>query len=165
MVTRLATLRPFLTCGVAGWLVFLALTATGCRSKTPQKAVGKPAPSTTPALPAASSLPDPEQTVMVTFIKGESCAPSTCNAFHCEVFSSGQTQGVPSHIARCRWQDTRAPNPASVNRCAYVHYSEDPARGGFNNMFLSKPADEGCAPDPEFTKLIQTDVGYAGQLP
>ncbi len=167
MLIGLATFRRFFGPRWASWLLLSTLLAVaGCRSASPEQPAGKPAASAGAAPQALPALPAAARDVMIMFIKRESCQPSTCNAFSCETFSSGQTQGLPSHIARCKWQDSKAPNPASVNRCAYIHYSENAARDGFQNMFLAKlAASDTCAPDPEFTKLIKADLGYTGQLP
>jgi hypothetical protein len=170
MSLEFETFRRSVAPGRASWLLLSALVAaTSCRSASPEEPAGKPLASTGAApqvLPASSAVPAAARDVLIMFIKRETCQPSTCSAFSCETFSSGQTQGLPSHVARCKWQDSKAPNPTSVNRCAYTHYSENAARDGFQNMFLAKLASgDGCAPDPEFTKLLKTDLGYTGQLP
>jgi hypothetical protein len=100
------------------------------------------------------------------FIKAEICEPSTCESFRCETFSDGTAQGLPSHIARCRWLDSRSKTSASQSRCAYVHYSVDSQANGFKNLFLSAQASsDTCARDKEFSALIKDSQGYSGRVP
>jgi hypothetical protein len=138
--------RPTLTL-LAG-AVFCAFAACSVRSA--------------PKLPP---VPETHREMLTSFIKHQTCAPTTCDAFTCETFSSGQTKGLPSHVARCRWADTRS-GGGGPNRCAFVHYSEDKQAQGFGNLFLSVLfAGTACHSDPEFAARIKETQGYSGSVP
>ena len=123
----------------------------GCRSSTS----GTPAP-----------IPDFHKEALAAFIKYESCEPTTCDAIACETFSEGQTKGLPSRIARCRWTDNRTAISGTRKRCAYVHYSADEESGAVGNMFLSSRAfGDTCEPDKEFSDLVKGSQGYSGRIP
>ena len=103
---------------------------------------------------------------MVAFIKHETCQPGTCDGFSCETFSDGQTRGLPSHVVRCKWNDTRVAGAIGANRCAYVHYSVDASNQALRNLHCSAPtSSEGCQPDKKFLEAVKTSEGYSGRLP
>jgi hypothetical protein len=146
---RLRPISPTLVMSLLA--VWTLTTSAGCRSKTSEK------------LPPVS---DAHLEAMVTFIKHEACKPSSCDGFACETFSEGQTKGLPSHLVRCRWMDSRIADSATPKRCAYVHYSVDSAGQGFRNLFLSSPAfSDTCEPDKEFSSRVKSSQGYSGRMP
>lgn len=132
--------------------LLVACATSACRSR--------------PAKPVAAPLPVDHQDVLTSFIKVTKCAPTTCDAVACMNISDGETEKMPSHLVRCRWNDTRTTTSGTPKRCAYVHYSVDVARNGFGNMFLSEPAfGDDCAPDAAFVELIKKTKGYSGAMP
>jgi hypothetical protein len=126
--------------------------ASGCRSS--KKPLG------------GAPLPEKEQEALAAFIKVAKCEATTCDKVKCTTYSDGQTDKLPSHVAKCRWTDTRASsNGGSHQRCAFTHYSYDQGRAAFGNMFASEPvAAEDCAPDKAFVQLIKNELGYSGEL-
>jgi hypothetical protein len=141
---RLATVSAT---AVAGWAFLLVLTGAGCH---------RPARPLTP-------VPADHVEALTGFIKHEACQPSTCGDFVCEAFSEGVTQGMPSRIVRCRWNDNRTEN---ARRCAYVHYSVDTARMAYGELFLSTPAiGEACHSDQAFNERVRGSARYTGAVP
>lgn len=129
----------------------LASAAVACRSK--------------PAAPPPAPIPQNVRDALTGFIKHEACEATTCDGVVCEPFSDGVTQGLPAHIARCTWTDTRVSPPGTTNRCAYVHYGVDAPNHGYGYLFLSvrKPV-ESCEADKEFVGLVKGQ-GYSGRFP
>ncbi|HEY2900825.1 MAG TPA: hypothetical protein VGL59_09640 [Polyangia bacterium] len=116
--------------------------------------------------PNAAPIPQEHLEVMKTFIKHESCTPTTCDKVTCQSFSDGMTKGLPSHVVRCRWIDDRAGKSETPNRCAYVHYSVDAKNQGYGNLFLSTPSSgETCQTDSAFSERIKDTQGYSGAVP
>jgi hypothetical protein len=145
-------------------LLGLALLAPGCSRSKGNDAKTEASSLQTSAV-AAQALPvsAAHLQALTVFIKHTSCEPNGCWTFACETFSDGETQGLPSHIARCRWNDKRGTGTGQ-NQCAYVHYSEHP--DGFRNLFISARApSDTCAPDAAFTALIKETQGYSGKPP
>jgi hypothetical protein len=131
-------------------LVAWALTAIGCRT-------------TAEKLPPVSEA---HLEAMTNFIKHQACQPSSCANFACETVSDGQTKGLPSHLVRCRWEDSSNGTPGTFNRCAFVHYSVDAGGTAYRNLFLSSVGfSDACPSDKEFYKLIKIDQGYSGRVP
>jgi hypothetical protein len=112
-------------------------------------------------------LPTSDHEAVAAFIKALKCEATACDAIVCVNVSDGQTDGLPSHLARCRWTDRRV---SSANdgpkRCAYVHYSYDANRKAFGNVFISEPAHaDTCTPDAAFVELVKTSSKYSGPMP
>lgn len=133
-------------------VLLLAASALACRSK--KAAEERP-------------LPTSDHEAVAAFIKAMKCEATSCDAIACVNVSDGQTDGLPSHIARCRWTDRRV---SSTNdgpkRCSYVHYSFDANRKAFGNVFISEPAHgDTCVADATFVELVKTSSHYSGPMP
>jgi hypothetical protein len=112
-------------------------------------------------------LPTSDHEAVAAFVKALKCEATSCDAIACTNVSDGQTDGLPSHIARCRWTDSRVSSAGDgPKRCAYVHYSFDANRKAFGNVFISEPAHgDTCVADATFVELVKTSSHYSGPMP
>lgn len=129
----------------------LAVSALACSKKTAEE----------------RPLPTSDHEAVAAFIKALKCEATSCDAIACVNVSDGQTDGLPSHIARCRWTDRRASSAGDgPKRCSYVHYSFDANRKAFGNVFISEPAHgDTCVADASFVELVKTSSHYSGPMP
>jgi hypothetical protein len=112
-------------------------------------------------------LPTSDHEAVAAFIKALKCEATSCDAIACVNVSDGQTDGLPSHLARCRWTDRRVSSAGDgPARCSYVHYSFDANRKAFGNVFISEPAHgDTCVADANFVELVKASSHYSGPMP
>jgi hypothetical protein len=112
-------------------------------------------------------LPTSDHEAVAAFIKALKCEATSCDGVACVNVSDGETDGLPSHIARCRWTDRRVSGANdSPKRCAYVHYSFDANRKAFGNVYISEPAHgDACVADANFVELVKASSHYSGPMP